>query len=59
MAEQETKMAKFAGKKNRYRFNNRGNQTTKTNYKSKVTELEDEVFEESFLFLSENRADAL
>ena len=41
MAEQETKMAKFAGKKNRYRFNNQGrNQTTKTNYKSKVTELE-------------------
>ena len=38
-------MAKFAGKKSRYRFNNRGNQTTKTNYKSKVTELEDEVFD--------------
>ena len=45
MAEQETKTAKFAGKKNRYRFNNRGNQTTKTNYKSKVTELEDEVLD--------------
>jgi hypothetical protein len=45
MAEQETKTAKFAGKNNRYRFNNRGNQTTKTNYKSKVTELEDEVFD--------------
>jgi len=45
MAEQETKTAKFAGKKNRYPFNNQGrNQTTKTNYKSKVTELEDEVF---------------
>jgi hypothetical protein len=45
VAEQETKTVKFAGKKNRYRFNNRGNQTTKTNYKSKVTELEDEVFD--------------
>ena len=45
MAEQETKTVKFAGKKNRYRFNNRGNQTTKTNYKSKVTELEDKVFD--------------
>ena len=46
MAEQETKTAKFAGKKNRYWFNNQGrNQTTKTNYKSKVTELEDEVFD--------------
>jgi len=45
MAEQETKTAKFAGKKYRYRFNNRGNQTTKTNYKSKVTELEDEIFD--------------
>ncbi len=41
MTKQETKTAKFAGKKNRYRFNNQGNQTTKTNYKSKVTELED------------------
>ena len=46
MAEQETKTAKFAGKKNRHQFNNQGrNQTTKTNYKSKVTELEDKVFE--------------
>ncbi len=46
MAEQEMKMATFAGKKNRYRFNNQGrNQTTKTNYKSKETELEDEVFD--------------
>ena len=45
MAEQETKTAKFARKKNRYQFNNRGNQTTKTNYKSKVTELEDKVFD--------------
>jgi hypothetical protein len=34
-----------AGKKNRYRFNNRGNQATKTSYKSKVAELEDEVFD--------------
>ena len=45
MAEQETKMAKAARKKNRYRFNNRGNQRTKTSYKSKVAELEDEVFD--------------
>ena len=37
-------MAK-AGKKNRYRFNNRGNQATKISYKSKVAELEDEVFD--------------
>ena len=45
MAEQETKMARAAGKKNRNRFNNQGNQTTKTSYKSKVAELEDEVFD--------------
>jgi len=44
MAEQETE-ARVAGKKNRYRFNNRGNQTTKTSHKSKVAELEDEVFD--------------
>ncbi len=44
MSEQDqTKMAK-AGKKNRYRFNNRGNQATKTSYKSKIAKLEDEVF---------------
>jgi hypothetical protein len=40
----QAKTAK-AGKKNRYRFNNRGNQATKTSYKSKVAELEDEVFD--------------
>ena len=45
MAEQETKMARAAGKKGRYWFNNRGNQTTQTSYKSKVAELEDEVFD--------------
>jgi hypothetical protein len=45
MAEQETKVARAAGKKNRYRFNNQGNQTTKTSYKSKVAELEDKVFD--------------
>ena len=46
MAEQEMKTVKFARKKNRYRFNNQGiNQTTKTNLKSKVTELEDRVFD--------------
>jgi len=45
MAEQETKMARAAGKKDRYRFNNWGNLTTKTSYKSKVAELEDEVFD--------------
>jgi hypothetical protein len=45
MSEQDqTKMAK-ARKKNRYRFNNRGNQATKTSYKSKIAELEDEVFD--------------
>jgi hypothetical protein len=32
-------------KKNRYQFNNRRNQATKTSYKSKVAELEDEVFD--------------
>jgi hypothetical protein len=36
----QTKMAK-AGKKNRYWFNNQGNQATKTSYKSKIAELED------------------
>ena len=45
MAEQETKMVRAAGKKGRHRFNNRGNQTTKTSYKSKVAELEDKVFD--------------
>jgi hypothetical protein len=45
MSEQgQAKMAK-AGNKNRYRFNNRGNQVTKTSYKSKVAKLEDEVFD--------------
>ena len=44
MAEQETK-TRAAGKKNKYWFNNRGNQTTKTSYKSKVVELEDDVFD--------------
>ncbi len=45
MSEQDqTKMAK-AGKKNKYRFNNRGNQVTRTSYKSKIAELEDEVFD--------------
>ena len=39
-------MVRATGKKNRYRFNNQGrNQTTKTNYESKVTELEDKVFD--------------
>ena len=33
-----------AGKKNRYRFNNQGNQAKETSYKSKVAKLEDEVF---------------
>ena len=45
MAEQEMKMVRAAGKKNRYRFNNQGNQTTNTTYKSKVAELEDKVFD--------------
>ncbi len=45
MSEQDqTKMAK-PGKKNRYRFNNRGNQATRTSYKSKIAKLEDEVFD--------------
>jgi hypothetical protein len=45
MSEQDqTKMAK-AGKKNRYRFKNWGNQATRTSYKSKIAELEDEVFD--------------
>jgi hypothetical protein len=37
-------MAK-ARKKNRYRFNNRGNQATKTSYKSKIAKLKSEVFD--------------
>ena len=45
MSEQDqTKTAK-AGKKNRYQFNNRGNQAMKTSYKSKVAKLKDEVFD--------------
>ncbi len=45
MSEQDqTKMAK-AGKKNRYRFNNWGNQATKTSHKSKIDKLKDEVFD--------------
>jgi hypothetical protein len=45
MSEQDqTKMAK-AGKKNKYRFNNRGNRATRTSYKSKIAELEDDVFD--------------
>ena len=45
MSEQDqTKMAKV-GKKNKYRFNNRGNQATRTSYKSKIAELEDDVFD--------------
>ena len=45
MSEQDqTKMAK-AGKKNRYRFKNQGNQATKTSYKRKIAKLEDEVFD--------------
>ena len=43
MAEQETKV-RAAGKKNWYRFSNQGNQMTKTSNKSKVAELEDDVF---------------
>ena len=34
-----------AGKKNRYQYNNQGNQATKTSYKSKIAKLEDEVFD--------------
>jgi hypothetical protein len=45
MSEQGQAKTVKAGKKNRYRFNNRGNQVTKTSYKSKVAELEDEVFD--------------
>ena len=45
MSEQDqTKLAK-ARKKNRYQFNNRGNQATKTRYKSKIAKLGDEVFD--------------
>jgi hypothetical protein len=45
MSEQgQAKMAK-AGKKNRYQFNNQGNQVTKTSYKSRVAEIKDEVFD--------------
>jgi hypothetical protein len=45
MSEQGQANMVKAGKKNRYRFNNRGNQATKTSYKSKVAKLEDEVFD--------------
>jgi hypothetical protein len=45
MSEQGQAKTAKAGKKNRYRFNNRGNQATKTSYKSKVAKLEDEVFD--------------
>ena len=34
-----------ARKKNRYQFNNWGNQAMKTSYKSNVAELEDDVFD--------------
>jgi hypothetical protein len=44
MSEQGQAKTAKARKKNRYRFNNRGNQATKTSYKSKVAELEDEIF---------------
>jgi hypothetical protein len=45
MSEQDqTKMAK-AGKKNRYQFNNWGNQATRASYKSEIAKLEDEVFD--------------
>ncbi len=37
-------MAK-ARKKNRYRFNNRGNQATRTSYNSKIAKLKDEIFD--------------
>jgi hypothetical protein len=45
MSEQGQAKTAKAGNKNRYRFNNRGNQATKTSYKSKVAKLEDEVFD--------------
>jgi hypothetical protein len=45
MSEQGQAKTAKARNKNRYRFNNRGNQATKTSYKSKVAELEDEVFD--------------
>jgi hypothetical protein len=45
MSEQGQANTAKSGENNRYRFNNRGNQATKTRYKSKVAELEDEVFD--------------
>jgi hypothetical protein len=45
MSEQGQAKTAKAGKKNRYRLNDRRNQATKTSYKSKVVELEDEVFD--------------
>jgi hypothetical protein len=45
MSEQGQAKTVKAGKKNRYWFNKRGNQATKTSYKSKVAELKDEVFD--------------
>jgi hypothetical protein len=45
MSEQGQAKTAKAGNKNRYQFNNRGNQATKTSYKSKVAKLKDEVFD--------------
>jgi hypothetical protein len=45
MSERDQAKTARAGKKNRYWFNNQGNQATKTSYKSKVAKLEDEVFD--------------
>jgi hypothetical protein len=45
MSEQGQGKKTKARKKNRYWFNNRGDQATKTSYKSKVAKLEDEVFD--------------
>jgi hypothetical protein len=45
MPEQEQAKMVRDGKKNRYRFKNHRNDATKTSYKSKVAELEDNVFD--------------
>jgi hypothetical protein len=45
MSEQGQAKTAKAGNKNRYQFNNQGNQATKTSYKSKVAKVKDEVFD--------------
>jgi hypothetical protein len=45
MSEQDQAKTVRAEKKNRYQLNKWGNQAIKTSYKSRISELEDEVFD--------------